>query len=239
METLHNARNRDDARGPRARSRAVVVDRAPLYALGLSTALQAGSIDVVGQFVSMRAAAAAFEDQAVDLLVLGWPADMNTESALAELRSRPRAGAPLPVVVLVFHSRREQLVRLLHLDATAVVGRTIDANRLVAVVEAALAGNRHLDEALLAAVGGSLATGQPSSPAGRSRRPAKGLLTAREAEVLDALAAGKSIAALARSLGISRPTAKSHLGHIYRKLEVGNRREALARAFELRLLNST
>jgi DNA-binding CsgD family transcriptional regulator/PAS domain-containing protein len=54
-------------------------------------------------------------------------------------------------------------------------------------------------------------------------------LSAREAEVLAALAAGEALPRLARRLGISPRTAEKHLGNAYRKLEVGGRAEALAK----------
>ena len=52
-------------------------------------------------------------------------------------------------------------------------------------------------------------------------------LTRRELEVLALLAAGQPVSEIARRLGIGRETVKRHLTHIYRKLGVGNRIEAV------------
>ncbi|MBI3453357.1 MAG: helix-turn-helix transcriptional regulator [Rhodospirillales bacterium] len=54
-------------------------------------------------------------------------------------------------------------------------------------------------------------------------------LTARERELLAALARGRSNAGIARDLGISLHTVKFHLKNLYEKLGARNRAEAVAR----------
>jgi LuxR family maltose regulon positive regulatory protein len=63
-------------------------------------------------------------------------------------------------------------------------------------------------------------------------------LSEREVEVLRLLASGGSNAQLARTLVVSTSTVKTHLQHIYGKLGVANRTQAVARAQELHLLSS-
>ena len=59
-------------------------------------------------------------------------------------------------------------------------------------------------------------------------------LTAREGDVLRALAAGKTNAQIALSLFVSEGTVKSHVKHILRKLGAANRTDAVARYHRLR-----
>jgi DNA-binding CsgD family transcriptional regulator len=67
-----------------------------------------------------------------------------------------------------------------------------------------------------------------------SRESLKSLqLTDREAEVLAGAARGKTNKEIAASLYVSPLTVKTHLQHIYRKLGVESRTEALARALEI------
>lgn len=66
-----------------------------------------------------------------------------------------------------------------------------------------------------------------SSAAGHS--DAEELLTARELEVLRLLARGATNARVAEVLVISEGTVKSHVKHVLRKLEAGNRVEAVSR----------
>jgi LuxR family maltose regulon positive regulatory protein len=61
-------------------------------------------------------------------------------------------------------------------------------------------------------------------------------LTTREAEVLRLLAAGRSNAAIAGTLYVELSTVKTHLIHVYAKLGVHSRVEAILRARELHLL---
>jgi DNA-binding NarL/FixJ family response regulator len=63
------------------------------------------------------------------------------------------------------------------------------------------------------------------------------VLTARECEVLDLLAAGMTNAAAADRLVLSEGTVKSHLKRILRKLHVTNRSEAVAKYLHLRRLD--
>jgi transcriptional regulator EpsA len=63
-------------------------------------------------------------------------------------------------------------------------------------------------------------------------------LSAREAEIIGWLRAGKSNDEMGRLLGISTLTVKNHLQRIYRTLGVNNRAHALARCMDLRLLES-
>jgi LuxR family maltose regulon positive regulatory protein len=60
-------------------------------------------------------------------------------------------------------------------------------------------------------------------------------LTARERDVLAMISHGLSNKRVARALGISPETVKSHVKHIFLKLEVSTRTEAVFRALSLEL----
>jgi DNA-binding CsgD family transcriptional regulator len=61
-------------------------------------------------------------------------------------------------------------------------------------------------------------------------------LSAREAEIIGWLRAGKSNDEMGELLGISALTVRNHLQRIYRTLGVSNRAHALARCLDLQLL---
>jgi LuxR family maltose regulon positive regulatory protein len=69
-----------------------------------------------------------------------------------------------------------------------------------------------------------------------SRTPGLEPLSGREVEVLELVAAGRSNAEIAGELYLSVGTVKAHVHHIFGKLLVRNRSQAVARARELRLL---
>jgi DNA-binding CsgD family transcriptional regulator len=96
-------------------------------------------------------------------------------------------------------------------------------------VAAALAAARHLGATPLVQ---ALERLQPA-PMGGS---AKGLLTAREAEVLSLVAEGRSNGEIGRALFISTKTASVHVSNILAKLGAGSRGEAAALARRAGLL---
>ena len=61
-------------------------------------------------------------------------------------------------------------------------------------------------------------------------------LTERECEILDRLASGQSNKDLARELGISPNTVKTHVARVYEKLEVQKRVQAIEKARWLSLI---
>jgi LuxR family maltose regulon positive regulatory protein len=61
-------------------------------------------------------------------------------------------------------------------------------------------------------------------------------LTNRELEILVLLAERKTNKEIALQLGITPGTVRQHSYNLYQKLEVGNRREAVARAVDLGVL---
>jgi LuxR family maltose regulon positive regulatory protein len=72
---------------------------------------------------------------------------------------------------------------------------------------------------------------------GRRRTGLVEPLSERELEVLRLLAAGRSNAEMAAELFVEQSTVKTHLIHLYRKLGVHSRTQAVARARTLRLLD--
>ena len=67
---------------------------------------------------------------------------------------------------------------------------------------------------------------------GRLRAPERGTLSIRELEVLQHAARGASNRKIGQALAISEATVKSHLIHIYQKLDVSDRTAAVTTALE-------
>ncbi len=61
-------------------------------------------------------------------------------------------------------------------------------------------------------------------------------LTGQEVRVLERLAAGRSNKEIARDLGLSPNTVKTHVANLYGKLEVSRRTQAVGKARELTLI---
>ena len=61
-------------------------------------------------------------------------------------------------------------------------------------------------------------------------------LTGQEMKVLERLAAGQSNKEIARTLGLSPNTVKTHIANLFAKLEAGRRTEAVGKARDLHLI---
>jgi DNA-binding NarL/FixJ family response regulator len=62
-------------------------------------------------------------------------------------------------------------------------------------------------------------------------------LTSREMQILRGLARGWTTKRISREVGLAIPTVETHLGHLYRKLGVGNRGEAVSVALRANLIS--
>ena len=74
------------------------------------------------------------------------------------------------------------------------------------------------------------AYGQEAIASPPKPRRATGSLTPAEARVLVLLATYRTLSAIGDELGIGRPTVKTHVQHIYKKLGVSTRAEAVQQA---------
>ncbi len=61
-------------------------------------------------------------------------------------------------------------------------------------------------------------------------------LTGQEVKVLERLAAGQSNKEIARTLGLSPNTVKTHIAHLFEKLAVSRRTQAIGKARDLQLI---
>lgn len=86
-------------------------------------------------------------------------------------------------------------------------------------------------------VGHRLTARKPSAPFERNAAAVASLgLTPRECQVLDLLASGRTNDELARTLGVSPNTIKTHLASLFAKLEVDRRVKAIEKARFLSLI---
>jgi DNA-binding NarL/FixJ family response regulator len=166
---------------------------------------------------------------------LEWRAEVDTPGALDEAVRREGAGlvlaAPGPAVAEkafpVLGALRERcrvLVLLPNYASYQILARILHRHHgLISLpLEATRAQLRSTLEFLLAA---SAARGIGHNPA---MPDAERVLTPREAQVLRELATGSSNQVIAERLVLSNDTVKTHLRHVYRKLGVTSRGEAIA-----------
>lgn len=86
-------------------------------------------------------------------------------------------------------------------------------------------------------VGWKLSSRKAPGPFERNVKAQKTLgLTGQEMKVLERLAAGQANKEIARTLGLSPNTVKTHVANLYAKLEVSRRTQAVGKARDLELI---
>ena len=218
---------------------AVVVDRWPLVRLGLAGVLSKSGIEPVAEAAKASEGLLLVRLRGVDLVVFGSPLDGLTPAAI---RSAKHDDAPPKVVVLVppLSAAGAEVAALFAAGADALLVASVGPEELGDALARIGRGERVVGPEIgRAQAGGGTATAgdrgspPPAAPAGDD---AAGSLTAKELEVLALLAQGHSNKQIARALYVSDATIKTHLQHIYGKLDVQSRFGALSRATELGLL---
>ncbi|NNH72578.1 response regulator transcription factor [Nocardia uniformis] len=141
---------------------------------------------------------------------------------------RERDDAP-PVLVLTTFDDEQLLSGALRAGAAGFILKDSPAEDLIRAVRTVAAGGSWLDPTVTPQVLDAYRTVRPTrSPVGN--RLAE--LTARELEVLELIGRGSLNAEIARTLGISEVTVKSHVGHIFGKLGLRDRAAAIVFAFD-------
>jgi NarL family two-component system response regulator LiaR len=204
---------------------AVVVDQWALLRLGITAVLRVCGVEVVGEEHTAADGLLRARATGADLVVLGTFVDLPQAEAarlVAELPHEPR------IVALVTGPRREELRALMAARPAAVLVRTVAPEEMEDAIRRVDAGETVLAPALVPAM--------LEAMQGEEASAGEGPLTVKEQQVLARLAEGRSNQEIAEALFVTPATVKTHLAHIYAKLGVKGRHEALARALELGLL---
>jgi DNA-binding NarL/FixJ family response regulator len=141
-----------------------------------------------------------------------------------ETLRRLKAIAPdARVLMLTSSEAPEDLAQSMKAGAAGYITKNVQHADLVAAIRQVHAGGRPIDPAMVAAT---------QAPRGGS------LLTPRELEVLGLMREGFTNTDIGRLIGASTRTAKAHVAAIIDKLQVIDRTQAVARAFDLGLLKA-
>lgn len=182
---------------------------------------------VVGEAADGRAALALARELRPDLVLMDLR--MPGLDGLAATRAIVEASPSTRVVVLTSLETRAHLLEALRVGAAGYLLKGATKQEVIETLRAALAGEVRVQPSLAAGLLQDVARGAPAAGHG---------LTPREVDVLRLVARGLTNDAIARQLGLTVNTVKTHLSHLLRKLDVPDRAAAVARAIPLGLLDA-
>jgi DNA-binding NarL/FixJ family response regulator len=212
--------------------RVLVVDDQELVRAGLRGILRTQfGFDVVGECADGREVPAAVTTHAPDVVLMDvrMPA-VDGVQATRELRGRD--GSP-PVLALTTFDDDEVLAGMLRAGAAGFVLKGVPAEELHRAVRVVAEGGAWLDPAVTGRV---LATYRSVMPPPAAGGPGLDTLTGREREVLALIGNGKTNAEIAAELYVGEGTVKTHVNHVFAKLQLRDRAAAVVFAFDHQLV---
>jgi DNA-binding NarL/FixJ family response regulator len=194
-----------------ARPKVVIADKNPVVRAGLKDFINSdGRFEVVGTLPTGAAFLVFIAESVADIGIIGWSLpDMTGAEVLTTLKRRHGATR---VIVYTGEPGKDVLRQAVRLGAWGFISKSDEPAILVEAIASIARGRMSLPYIDLQTL--------TSDPLGE--------LTARERELLVALANGWTNLQIASRTGISRNTVKYHLKNLYDKLGVSNRAMAVA-----------
>lgn len=208
-------------------TRVVVVDDQDLVRQGLRTILELGGIDVVGEAADGEAAVSVAAELKPDVVLMD--IRMPGVDGVEATRRIAKLDGSIRVLVLTTFDLDRHVVDALRAGAAGFLLKDVTSDGLLDAVARAAAGEPVVSPAVLARMMDHFSVRPPTG----ARTP-RGFadLSEREREILALIGTGRSNTEIAAELFISMATVKTHVRHIFGKLDVRDRAQAMVVARE-------
>jgi DNA-binding NarL/FixJ family response regulator len=159
----------------------------------------------------------------VILMDIQMPQINGIEATRRILKVNPHVG----VVVLTMFEDDDSVFSAMRAGARGYVLKGADPSQILKVLRAVAGGEAYFGPEIAKRLMDFFSAPKPASP-----EQALPELTSREVEILDLIAQGHSNAKIAARLFVSPNTVRNHISHIFTKLQVVDRAQAIVRARE-------
>jgi DNA-binding NarL/FixJ family response regulator len=210
----------------------VVEDQPQILKNQLKILAESPDLEVIGTALSGEAALELLEKKQPDVILqdLGLPRMTGIEVTREVKKRWPQ----VEVLVFTIFDEEEKVIDAVKAGASGYLLKGAPSEKVIEAIKEVKAGGsviqpnlaRRLLKHFHVPEEGAAPEPKPLPPGNREEPPTRPL-TEREIEILRLIAKGLSNNEAARVLGLSRATVRTHLEHIYEKLEVTNRVEAV------------
>ena len=177
---------------------------------------------IVGEASNGQEALKIIPEKKPDVILLD--INMPKLGGVETLSALRKSGVDTPVLMLTISQQSEDLIRAIQAGASGYLLKNAEPETLRQTIELVHAGEAILAPEMTEQVFQLMRSGELDYNVP---------LSERELEVLRLLARGSTTSQAASVLYISENTVKTHIRHIFKKLEVNNRAEAVAKATQL------
>jgi two-component system, NarL family, nitrate/nitrite response regulator NarL len=221
-----NGRTMESMADTKTKVRVVVADDHPLYRDGVVRALTAsGRVDVVAQAEDGRGALEQIREHQPEVALIDYK--LPSLDGVSVVHAVSRDGLPTRVLMLSAFTDSGLVYEALQTGASGYLPKEAKRDEIVDAVLACARGEVVIPPELTAGLVSEIRIRRANDTP---------VLTDREREILNMIAAGKSLPEIAKELFLGVTTVKTHVHHLYEKLGVSDRAAAVAEAMRRRLI---
>jgi DNA-binding NarL/FixJ family response regulator len=206
--------------------RILIADDHTVYRWGLRTLLDSEpDMEVVGESATGKEVVQRCAELGPDVVLMD--IQMPGTNGIEATRRIRDANQEVGVVMLTMHEDDDSVFSAMRAGARGYVLKGAHPSEILKVVRAVAEGEAHFGPEIARRLTNFFSAPRPPSPG-----EAFSELTSREREILDLIAQGHTNAKIARHLFVSPKTVRNHISHIFTKLQIADRTQAILRARE-------